>query len=121
MDRSRPDRQVVTNLIENALRYGSEGTEIVVSSAPWRDAVEVRVTDQGPGVPRMIGSACSSLSYAARRRGRVVRDSVSPSRALSSEPWRLHLDRGSARRRRVIRPSGFREERERIGPSARGR
>ena len=43
--------QVVTNLIENALSYGSEGTEIVVSSARWRDAVEVRVTDQGPGVP----------------------------------------------------------------------
>ena len=43
--------QVVTNLIENALVYSPPGTDITVSSARWRDAVEVRVTDHGPGVP----------------------------------------------------------------------
>ena len=95
--------QVVTNLIENALSYGSEGTEIVVSSARWRDAVEVRVTNQGPGVPEEDRDACSSLSYAARRRGRVVGSASRHRARLRRSSWRLHLDRGSAHRRRVIR------------------
>lgn len=43
--------QVVTNLVENAARYSPPGGEIVMSVAPWRSSVQVRVTDQGPGVP----------------------------------------------------------------------
>jgi two-component system, OmpR family, sensor histidine kinase KdpD len=42
--------QVLTNLLENAARYSPAGGEIVVSVAPYRDRVQVRVTDQGPGV-----------------------------------------------------------------------
>jgi two-component system, OmpR family, sensor histidine kinase KdpD len=43
--------QVVTNLIENGLAYGRTGTDVTISSALWHDTVEVRVTDQGPGIP----------------------------------------------------------------------
>jgi len=43
--------QVLTNLLENAARFAPPGTEVLVSVAPWRDAVQVRVADQGPGVP----------------------------------------------------------------------
>jgi len=43
--------QVLTNLLENAARYSPTGSEILVSVGPWHDAVQVRIVDQGPGVP----------------------------------------------------------------------
>ena len=43
--------QVITNLLENAARYAPAGSEITISSAMWREAVEVRVSDHGPGIP----------------------------------------------------------------------
>ena len=43
--------QVFTNLIENAARFSPAGSEIVISAAVWHSDLEVRVADQGPGVP----------------------------------------------------------------------
>jgi two-component system sensor histidine kinase KdpD len=43
--------QVLSNLLENSVRYSPLGGEIVVSAAPWRGSVQVRVADQGPGIP----------------------------------------------------------------------
>jgi two-component system sensor histidine kinase KdpD len=43
--------QVLTNLLENAARFSPIGGAIGVSVAPFRDRVQVRVTDQGPGIP----------------------------------------------------------------------
>lgn len=43
--------QVLTNLLENAARFSPAGGEVLVSVAPWRSSVQVRVADQGPGVP----------------------------------------------------------------------
>lgn len=43
--------QVLTNLIENAIRFSPPGGEILVSVAPWKGSVQVRVADQGPGIP----------------------------------------------------------------------
>lgn len=43
--------QVLTNLLENAGRFSPPGGEVLVSIAPWRGSVQVRVADQGPGVP----------------------------------------------------------------------
>ncbi len=42
--------QVVSNLLENAVRFSPAGGEVVISVAPWRSAVQVRVADQGPGI-----------------------------------------------------------------------
>jgi two-component system sensor histidine kinase KdpD len=42
--------QVLTNLLENAARYSPEGGEVGVIVAPVADRVQVRVTDQGPGI-----------------------------------------------------------------------
>jgi signal transduction histidine kinase len=54
-----PERlhQVLTNLVDNALRYASAGGEpvqIKLVSAP--DSVEVRVIDRGPGIPQGLRS-----------------------------------------------------------------
>jgi two-component system, OmpR family, sensor histidine kinase KdpD len=43
--------QVITNLIENAIRFSRPGSPITISSARWRDMVQVRVADQGVGIP----------------------------------------------------------------------
>jgi two-component system, OmpR family, sensor histidine kinase KdpD len=42
--------QVVSNLLENAVRFAPAGSEIVVSVAPWHAGVQVRVADHGPGI-----------------------------------------------------------------------
>lgn len=43
--------QVLTNLIENALKFSPAGSEIGISAAPWQGAVEVRISDRGSGIP----------------------------------------------------------------------
>jgi two-component system sensor histidine kinase KdpD len=43
--------QVLTNLLENAIRYSPPEGEIGVSAVRWREMVEVRVADHGPGIP----------------------------------------------------------------------
>ena len=42
--------QVVSNLLENAVRFAPAGSEIVISVAPWHAAVQVRIADHGPGI-----------------------------------------------------------------------
>jgi two-component system sensor histidine kinase KdpD len=44
-------QQVLTNLIENAIRFSPTGGAIEITVARWRDAVQVRVSDHGPGIP----------------------------------------------------------------------
>ncbi len=43
--------QVLTNLLENAVRYSPAGTAIGITAVRWHDMVEVRVADRGPGIP----------------------------------------------------------------------
>jgi two-component system sensor histidine kinase KdpD len=43
--------QVLTNILENAAKYSPSGSEINVSTARWEDTVQVRVADQGTGIP----------------------------------------------------------------------
>lgn len=42
--------QVLTNVLENAIRFSPPGGEIHITAARWRSSVQVRVTDQGPGI-----------------------------------------------------------------------
>ena len=42
--------QIVTNLLENAVRHSPAGGQITVGARPAGDVIEVSVTDQGPGV-----------------------------------------------------------------------
>jgi signal transduction histidine kinase len=50
-DRARL-RQVLGNLIDNAVKYSPEGGEVRVSAAPTNGAVRISVRDDGPGIPR---------------------------------------------------------------------
>ena len=49
---SRRLRQVVANLLENAVKYSPEGGTITVCALERQGEVEVAVTDQGVGIPR---------------------------------------------------------------------
>lgn len=42
--------QVVTNLVSNAVKYGFEGTEVVVTIVQHRDELELTVTNRGEGL-----------------------------------------------------------------------
>lgn len=44
--------RVLANLLENALRHAPPGTDVVVNVARVGSRTQVRVIDQGPGVPR---------------------------------------------------------------------
>ena len=43
--------QVVTNVLENALRFSPPGGSIVISASRWESSVELRIADEGPGIP----------------------------------------------------------------------
>jgi signal transduction histidine kinase len=45
-------RQVLGNLIENAVKYSPEGGEVRVSAAAANGAVQIAVRDAGPGIPQ---------------------------------------------------------------------
>jgi signal transduction histidine kinase len=53
--------QAISNLIENAIRYGASGGEIRVGVAAPGDRVRIEVADRGPGIP-------SERRHEARRR-----------------------------------------------------
>jgi len=44
-------RQVLTNLIENAVKYSPAGDEVTVTVRPENGLVRLEVTDNGPGIP----------------------------------------------------------------------
>jgi len=43
--------EVLTNLLENAIKYTPEGTTIDISATRMGDAIQVEVADRGPGIP----------------------------------------------------------------------
>lgn len=49
-DRNRI-RQVITNLVENGIKYGNDGGIIEVGIYPDKDHVIISVRDNGPGIP----------------------------------------------------------------------
>ena len=57
--------QALSNLVENAIRYGSSGREIRVSVGPGERLIQVEVADRGPGIP------AERRAEARRRFGRL--------------------------------------------------
>ncbi|HVC87250.1 MAG TPA: HAMP domain-containing sensor histidine kinase [Gaiellaceae bacterium] len=69
-------RQVVGNLIENAMKYSPVGEAVQVRVTPVRDAVAVSVSDRGPG----IASADQRVIF--EKFGRVAGDGAKPGTGL---------------------------------------
>jgi len=57
--------QAISNLLENAIRYGASGGEICVRVQPGGSAVRIEVGDRGPGIPETL------RGEALRRFGRL--------------------------------------------------
>jgi signal transduction histidine kinase len=57
--------QAISNLLENAIRYGSAGHEIRVGLEPRESEVRIEVADRGPGIPEAL------RAEALRRFGRL--------------------------------------------------
>jgi len=63
--------QVISNLIENAVKYTPAGTEVCVSARAAGDQVEVEVADRGPGIPEAIIPRLFDAFYRASDSGRA--------------------------------------------------
>jgi signal transduction histidine kinase len=44
-------RQILLNLLDNAVKYGPPGQTVTVATTAAGDSVRIRVDDQGPGIP----------------------------------------------------------------------
>jgi signal transduction histidine kinase len=76
--------QAVSNLVENAIRYGSSGGEIAVRVQPGDKRIRVEVADRGPGIPherrdearRRFGRLDSSRSDEGAGLGLALAESI---------------------------------------------
>jgi signal transduction histidine kinase len=76
--------QAISNLIENAIRYGSEGGEIDVRVHPNGHRIRIEVADRGPGIPaerhdearRRFGRLDSSRSDEGAGLGLALAESI---------------------------------------------
>lgn len=44
-------RQILVNLLDNAVKYGPAGREVLVALEPGADSIRLSVEDRGPGIP----------------------------------------------------------------------
>jgi two-component system phosphate regulon sensor histidine kinase PhoR len=63
-------RQIVTDLVENAVKYSPHGGRITVAARLRDDAVEVRVDDEGIGIPESEQGRIFTKFYRAETSGR---------------------------------------------------
>jgi PAS domain S-box-containing protein len=64
--------QIVRNLLGNAAKYTPAGTNVVVSAGQVSGTVEVRVTDDGPGIPERSVQRAFELFYRDPESARTV-------------------------------------------------
>ncbi|HET8784056.1 MAG TPA: ATP-binding protein, partial [Candidatus Limnocylindrales bacterium] len=64
--------QIVRNLLNNAAKYTPFGSHIVVSARKAGDTIEVRVTDDGPGIPTASIERIFELFYRDPSSSRLV-------------------------------------------------
>jgi two-component system sensor histidine kinase KdpD len=59
--------QALVNLLDNAIRFSPAGGRILVRAGPAREAVEIEVSDQGPGVPEAEREKIFDMFYTVRQ------------------------------------------------------
>ena len=70
--------QVLVNLLENAIKYTPEGSQIVVSAGESGKLVRILVSDNGPGIPESAKAKVFDLFFTSAgvrsdaRRGLVL-------------------------------------------------
>jgi len=64
--------QIVRNLLGNAAKYTPQGTRVIVSARKRDGAVEVRVSDDGPGIPQASIERIFELFYRDPESARLV-------------------------------------------------
>jgi two-component system sensor histidine kinase KdpD len=65
--------EVLTNLIENAVKYAPAGSEIAIRATREDDEVRVEVADRGPGIPAEALPRLFEPFYRVRREGQTAR------------------------------------------------
>lgn len=59
--------EVITNLVDNAIKYSHDGGEIVITAAPKDNLVEVTVQDHGIGIPASVVGNLFNRFYRSHR------------------------------------------------------
>lgn len=112
-------RSLMTNLVDNALRYSPPGTDVTVRVASSEGGIEIAVLDAGPGIPlaerervferfeRAAGDDTSGIglglaivrAIVERHKGRIHLEDACPGRDPPGLAVRVHFsDRGAASR-----------------------
>jgi two-component system sensor histidine kinase KdpD len=63
--------QVISNLLDNAVKYSPHGSEIEIAARQVGHLVEISVSDQGRGIPAAVQQAVFGKFYRADPSGRV--------------------------------------------------
>ena len=72
-------RMLVTNIVDNAIRYTPQGGRVDINLHRHAETVELEVIDTGNGIPQRTGTGSSIASTGASATARAGADSVWPS------------------------------------------
>ncbi|RZA27584.1 MAG: two-component system sensor histidine kinase CreC, partial [Lysobacteraceae bacterium] len=68
-------RQALSNLLENAIAFSPAGGEVAISTVVGNGMLEIRIEDQGPGVPDYAQARVFERFYSLARPGTGLRSS----------------------------------------------
>ena len=67
-------RQILTNLLDNAVKYGPNGQTVKIGLLPDQDRICIQVDDEGPGIPRADATRIFSKYYRGQLAGQRAVD-----------------------------------------------
>ena len=107
-------RQIVLNLLDNALKYGPSGQTIVVTCRCDGDVAVIGIEDEGPGVPEAESSRIWDPYYRVAQHGAAVGGTgiglTIVKRLTEMHAGRVRVERGGRGARFVVElPGGKRE------------
>lgn len=82
--------RVLTNLIENAIRYSPEHGEVLIQSSRANGSVRVKIADSGPGIPEADLPHIFDRYYHGKRSGAKGKSGAGLGLAISKKILELH-------------------------------